>query len=175
MEVKATAKFIRMSPRKVRLVIDVVRGLKLAEAQSQLKFMNKAAAVPVLKLINSAAANAEHNFNLKAEDLVVKTIMADGGPTIKRWKPRAHGRAFPIRKRTSHIQVVLSDGKEEKVKKEEKPVEKKATKKVEKKETKKPAAKKPTAKKAPAKKPATKKPAAKKAPAKKTTKQTDKK
>lgn len=151
MDVKATAKFIRTSPRKVRLVIDVVRGKKLSEARNQLQFMNKAAAKPVLKLINSAAANAVHNFNLKEEDLAVKTIMADEGPTIKRWKPRAHGRAFPIRKRTSHIQVVLSDGKAEKVEKAQ--------------GTKKSAAKKPAAKKAPAKK----------STAKKTTKQTGKK
>ncbi|MBU0531384.1 MAG: 50S ribosomal protein L22 [Candidatus Uhrbacteria bacterium] len=115
MEVKASAKFIRMSPRKVRLVVDVVRGLPVAKAQAQLKFMNKAAARPVLKLINSAVANAEHNFNLKAENLVVKTITADGGPTLHRWKPRAHGRASAIRKRTSHINVVLDELEAKKV------------------------------------------------------------
>ncbi len=138
MEVSAKARYIRMSPRKVRLVIDVVRGMDLAEAQSQLTFMNKAAALPVLKLINSAAANAEHNFKLKPGDLFVKTIKADGGPTLKRFKPRARGRAAPIRKRTTHITVVL-DEKEKAEKKTEvkknvkKPAVKKAVKKVEKK------------------------------------------
>ena len=131
MEVSAKAKYIRMSPRKVRLVVDVVRGMGLAEAQQQLQFMNKAAALPVLKLINSAAANAEHNFKLKPETLFVKTITADGGPTLHRWKARARGRAAPIRKRTTHIKVVLDEvGKEtEEPKKPEKKVEKKEVKK----------------------------------------------
>ncbi len=175
MDVKATAKFIRMSPRKVRLVVDVVRGNKLAEARNQLQFMNKAAAKPVLKLINSAAANAVHNFNLKEEDLVVKTIMADEGPTIKRWKPRAHGRAFPIRKRTSHILVVLSDGKDAKDVKDTKvgkevKSEKKETKKVP--PTKGVAGSRQAEDGGKTKKPAAKKPVVKKAPAKKTTKTT---
>ena len=129
MEVSAKARYIRMSPRKVRLVVDVVRGMDLAEAQSQLSFMNKAAALPVLKLINSAAANAEHNFKLKPADLFVKTIKADGGPTLKRFKPRARGRAAPIRKRTTHITVVL----DEKEKVEKKPEVKKEIKKEKKK------------------------------------------
>jgi large subunit ribosomal protein L22 len=142
MEVSAKARYIRMSPRKVRLVVDVVRGMDLVEAQDQLGFMNKAAALPVLKLINSAAANAEHNFKLKSENLFVKTIKADGGPTLKRFKPRARGRAAPIRKRTTHITVVLDEKekaeKKSEVKKENKESTiKKATKKVEKKEVKK--------------------------------------
>lgn len=107
MEVKAFAKNIRMSPRKVRLVVDVIRGMDVARAQTQLQFLKKAAALPVLKLLNSAVANAEHNFQMNREDLVVKTIFADGGPVIHRWTPKAFGRSAPIRKRTSHISIVL--------------------------------------------------------------------
>ncbi len=109
MEVKAYAKNIRMSPRKVRLVIDVIRGMNVSKAETQLRFLKKAAALPVLKLMNSAVANAEHNFKLNKSDLIVKTIMADGGPVIKRFTPKAFGRSAPIRKRTSHITLILED------------------------------------------------------------------
>lgn len=108
-EVKAFARRIRMSPKKVRLVANMVRGLDVSAAEAQLTFLNKAAARPVLKLIQSAKANAEHNFKLTADGLYVKTIYVDGGPTLNRWIPRAHGRATPIRKRTSHITVILAD------------------------------------------------------------------
>jgi len=107
MEVNATARYIHMSPRKVRLVIDVIRGLGVAEARSQLHVMKKAAAEPVSKLLESAIANAVHNFNLNADELYVKRIMADGGPVLGRWRARAFGRAAPIRKRTSHISITL--------------------------------------------------------------------
>ena len=107
MEVKAYAKNIRMSPRKVRLVIDVIRGMDVARAAAQLRFLKKDAALPVLKLLNSAVANADHNFQIAPETLFVKTIMADGGPVIHRWTPKAFGRSAPIRKRTSHITIVL--------------------------------------------------------------------
>ncbi len=109
MEVKAAAKFIRMSPRKVRLVIDLVRGKKVDESLMALKFLRKDAAEPVGKLIESAAANAEHNFKLKRADLYIKRIMANEGPVLRRWMPRAHGRATPIRKRSCHITVVLDE------------------------------------------------------------------
>ncbi len=109
MEVKAKARFIRMSPRKVRLVVDLVRGMTVKEAQSQLKFMKKAAAVPVSKLLNSAVANAVHNFNLDAQNLYIKEILADGGPVLGRWRARAFGRAAPIRKRTTHISITLDE------------------------------------------------------------------
>ena len=109
MEVKATARYIHMSPRKVRLVIDVIRGLKVNEARSQLHVMKKAAAEPVMKLLNSAIANAEHNFSLNASELYVKQIFADGGPTLGRWRARAFGRAAPIRKRTTHIAIILDE------------------------------------------------------------------
>lgn len=96
-----------MSPRKVRLVIDAVRGLPAMKAETRLQFIRKGAAEPVLKLLRSAMANAEHNNKLRKEDLMVKTITADGGPMIKRSRARAFGRAAPIRKRTTHITIVL--------------------------------------------------------------------
>lgn len=97
-----------MAPRKVRLVIDAVRGLPVMAADTRLTFMNQAAREPVQKLLRSAIANAEHNFHLKKEDLIVQTITADGGPTLKRSRPRARGSAAPIRKRTTHIMIVLA-------------------------------------------------------------------
>lgn len=112
MEAKAQAKFIRMSPRKVRLVIDLIRGLDVEEAKNQLRFMTKAAVKPVLKFLNSAVANAENNLKLQKENLYIKTITVDTGPTLKRWKPRAFGRATPIRKRSCHIRIILAEKKE---------------------------------------------------------------
>ncbi len=103
-----------MSPRKVRLVVDAVRGLDVAAAETRLTFMPKLAAEPVLKLIKSATANAEHNFKLKKEDLFIKTFVADGGPVLKRSRARAFGRAAPIRKRTTHLTLILAP-KSEKV------------------------------------------------------------
>ncbi|MDD5251934.1 MAG: 50S ribosomal protein L22 [Patescibacteria group bacterium] len=108
MEVKAIARNVRISPRKVRLVVDLVRGLDVKAALAQLKHYPKAAARPVAKLIESAVANASHNFKMETENLYVKTIQADAGPTIKRWRGRAFGRAAPIRKRSSHITVALA-------------------------------------------------------------------
>jgi large subunit ribosomal protein L22 len=98
-----------MSPRKVRLVIDTIRGKSVPDAVTRLTFLRKDAALPVLKLLKSAMANAEHNFNLEPAKLRVKSVTADGGPTLKRIRARAHGSAAPIRKRTSHIMLVLSD------------------------------------------------------------------
>lgn len=109
MEVKAKAKYIKASPRKVRLVIDVVRGLGVDEALNQLKFMNKRAAGFVTKLLKSAIANAENNFELKKDNLFIKTITASEGPTLRRWMPRARGRATPLRKRTTHLDLVLGE------------------------------------------------------------------
>ncbi len=109
MDVKASARYIHQSPRKIRLVIDTIRGKRVASALEQLQFVNKAAALPVLKLLRSAVANAEHNFQLKPEALYVKSIVADGGPVLHRFRARAFGRAAPIRKRSAHISVVLSD------------------------------------------------------------------
>lgn len=109
MDIHASLRSLRMSPRKVRLVIDVIRGLSAAEADTRLTFLNKGAALPVQKLLRSAIANAEHNFKLQRESLFIKTITADGGQTVKRFRPRAFGRGAPIRKRTTHINIVLAD------------------------------------------------------------------
>jgi len=129
MEVNAKARFVRMSPRKVRLVIDVVRGMPIDKALAQLSFMKKEAAEPVYKLIASAAANAEHNFQLDRSSLYVKAISADGGPVLHRFRPRAFGRAAAIRKRTSHIQVTLASKDGATVKKAAAPAKKAPAKK----------------------------------------------
>ncbi len=109
MEVKAKAKHIRMSPRKVRLVVDLVRGKRTKEALDQLNFLPKKASVPVVKLVESAISNAVNNYDLKKDNLYIKEIRVDEGRTLRRWIPRAHGRATPIRKRTSHIDLVLGE------------------------------------------------------------------
>jgi large subunit ribosomal protein L22 len=104
---KATAKYVRITPRKVRLVADEIRGKSYPEAISLLRFTNKRAAKILSEVLNSAAANAEHNLDAHADELRVKTVKIDNGPTIKRYKARAMGRATMIRKRTSHITVEL--------------------------------------------------------------------
>ncbi len=109
MEIKAHARFIRMAPRKVRLVTNLVRRLSVDSALVQLRFLPKAATLPVRKVIESARANATHNAKLDPTRLWIKSITANGGPTLKRWRPRAFGRAASIRKRTTHITVVLTD------------------------------------------------------------------
>ncbi len=110
MEVIAKLNSLRMSPRKVRLVAGLIRRMRVNDAETQLQFLNKAASEPVLKLLRSAKANAEHNFKLDAESLWVSHITVNDGKTLKRWRPRAYGRAGAIRKRTSHITLKLSDG-----------------------------------------------------------------
>ncbi len=107
MPITAKLRHLRISPRKVRLVTDLVKGLSVEEAEKQLKFLNKKAARPVLKLLNSAIANAQHNASLAKEILYVKDITVEPGPTLKRWRPRAMGRSAPIMKRTSHINIIL--------------------------------------------------------------------
>jgi large subunit ribosomal protein L22 len=104
---KAVAKFVRIAPRKARLVADEVRGKSVPEAVSILQFTNKRAAGIVGDVIKSAAANAEHNDDADVEALFVRDVRVDEGPTIKRYRARAMGRATMIRKRTSHISVVL--------------------------------------------------------------------
>ena len=113
MEIIAKVRYLRMTPRKVRLLAGLIRGMDIARAEAQLGFTSKAAARPVLKLLRSAVANAEHNFKLDRDDLYIKTITVDGGPVLKRWRSRAFGRASPIRKRTSHIVIILSDDRAE--------------------------------------------------------------
>ena len=104
---KAVAKFVRVAPRKARLVADEIRGKSYPEAASLLQFTNKRAAKILGGVIDSAAANAEHNSDADPDELRVKTVRVDEGPTIKRYRPRAMGRATMIRKRTSHITVEL--------------------------------------------------------------------
>jgi large subunit ribosomal protein L22 len=113
MKVRAHTRFIRQSPYKVRRVLDLVRGLPVEEAEHVLRLTNRAAAEPIAKTLRSAVANAEHNHALDAEDLVVAEAFADEGPTLKRYRPRARGRATRINKRTSHITIVVSDMNEE--------------------------------------------------------------
>lgn len=137
MKVKAKLSYLRISPKKVRRVIDLIRGLKAEEAVTQLNFLSQSAKKPVLKLLNSAIANAEKNFNLKKENLFIKEIKADMAGMLKRWQPRAHGRATPIQKKLSHLVIILDElvptkVKKAKLKKEEKLVKVKSLKEVEK-------------------------------------------
>lgn len=107
-EVKAIARYIRMSPSKVRRVLDQIRGRSYREALIILEFMPYRACEPIIKVLRSAVANAEHNQGLEPSNLVISKAFADGGPTLKRFRPRAQGRAYQIRKRTCHITVAVS-------------------------------------------------------------------
>ncbi|OFK22448.1 50S ribosomal protein L22 [Olsenella sp. HMSC062G07] len=111
-EVSATAKYVRMAPRKVRMVVGLIRNLPVEKALEVLQFSTRAAAEPVAKVVQSAVANAENNNGLRARNLVVKSAYVDEGPTLKRIRPRAKGSASRINKRTSHITVVVAPGKE---------------------------------------------------------------
>jgi ribosomal protein L22 len=106
--VNARARFVRVAPRKARLVADQVRGLPIEDARALLRFSSRGAARDIRKLIDSAAANAEANHDLVADDLLIKDIHVDEGPTLRRYRPRALGRATRINKRTSHIAVALT-------------------------------------------------------------------
>lgn len=110
-QVKAIAKSIRMSPRKARLVVDLIRGKKIGEAIAILKNTESTCSESVLKTLNSAIANAEHNKELDVNTLFIKEIYVNGGATLKRMHPRAKGSGYKILKRTSHITVVVADGK----------------------------------------------------------------
>lgn len=109
MEVKAVVRFVRISPRKARLVIDAIRGQRVEDALSQLRSLPQRAALVVEKLLQSAVANAEQKEVKDVDKLRVRYAVVDPGPTIKRFLPRAMGRATPIRKRTSHITIVVSE------------------------------------------------------------------
>ena len=109
MEVQAVAKYVKRTPRKARLVADSVKGLRVGDALAFLEFSPKHAAMDVAKVIKSAAANAEHNFNLNREELVVKQLLIDEGPTIKRLRPVSRGMAHQYFKRTCHITAVVED------------------------------------------------------------------
>lgn len=133
MKVDAKLNYLRISPRKVRLVADLIRGRRVAEAENRLHFTSKRATKPVSKLLKSAVANAEHNFDLDKNNLYVSEITVDQGPTLKRWRPRARGATNQIQKKTAHVTIVLEEieagseiktgkkGKIEIVKKKEKP------------------------------------------------------
>jgi large subunit ribosomal protein L22 len=106
--VRASAHYVRVAPRKARLVADQVRGLTVPQARTLLEFSARGASRDIAKLIASAAANAENNHELVAEDLQIADIHVDEGPTLKRWRARARGRATKIEKRTSHVSVALT-------------------------------------------------------------------
>jgi len=108
-QVKAQAKFLRGSTRKARLVTKAIKGMPVEEAAAVLRFMPQYAAKDIARVLQSATANAENNHNLSAEDLIVFEAIADEGPTIKRFQPRAQGRAFPIHKPMTHITIVVAD------------------------------------------------------------------
>ncbi len=139
--VRAHARFQRVSPRKARLVINLIRNMDVASARDQLVQSTKGSAPMVLKLLNSAVANAVHNNKLNEKDLYIAAAYVDEGPTLKRWRPRAFGRAAAIRKRTSHITIVV-DAKEGTQKDVAEKVEKKEEPKAQASETKKEAPKK---------------------------------
>ncbi|MBN2283935.1 MAG: 50S ribosomal protein L22 [Deltaproteobacteria bacterium] len=109
MEARAIAKYVRISPQKARLVVDLIRGKEVDEAERILAFTRKKAALIVNKVLKSARANATQNPNIDENILYVKEIFVGAGPTLKRWRARAQGRVAPIRKRTSHITVVLDE------------------------------------------------------------------
>ncbi|MCX7816582.1 MAG: 50S ribosomal protein L22 [Syntrophales bacterium] len=109
MEARAVARYVRVSPQKARLVIDLIRGKRVEEAQRILTFTRKRVAPIIKKLLNSAVSNAKQNPNIDKDILFVKEAYVDQGPTLKRWRARALGRAVAIRKRTSHITIVLDE------------------------------------------------------------------
>ena len=167
MEARAQARYVRVTPMKARRVIDLIRGMQANDAQAVLRFAPQAASEPVGKVLASAIANATNNHGMDARELVVTAAFVDEGPTMKRIRPRAQGRAYRIRKRSSHITVIVGDGVASKPMPSKKAVAKAIAEPEEK-----PVAKKATAKKASAEKATAKKAPAKKAPAKTTAKKT---
>ncbi len=109
MEARAKARYVRVTPRKARRMVDLIRGMPADQAQAALAFAAQSASDPVRKVLASAIANAEHTQQLDASSLVVSRAWVDEGPTLKRFRPRAQGRGYRINKRTSHITVIVSD------------------------------------------------------------------
>jgi large subunit ribosomal protein L22 len=109
MEASAVAKYVRISPRKVRLVMDQIRGKKVEDALKMLTFAPQKGSSILLKLLNSAVANAQQNSDADVDNLYIKKIYANEGPVLKRFRPRAHGRATRILKRTSHLTIILNE------------------------------------------------------------------
>lgn len=136
MKVSAKLRYLRIAPRKLRLVADLIRGKTVEEAQTILNFVQKRATKPLLKLLKSATANAHHNFQLAKDNLYISEVKVDEGPKLKRWRPRARGQAFEIQKKTSHVTLALEEIKKKpKRRKKKKEVEKpKGIKKVPKRE-----------------------------------------
>jgi len=114
MEIKAKIKNLHIAPRKVRLVAHLIKKMSIAEADQQLQFNLKLTANPLRKLLQSAVANAVNNFHLKKEDLIIKSITVNEGFVLKRWKPRAMGRATQLKKRSTHVVITLATIKKEK-------------------------------------------------------------
>ena len=110
MEARAQARYVRVTPMKARRVIDLIRGMNATDAQAVLRFAPQAASEPIGKVLDSAIANATNNHAMDSRSLVVSAAYVDEGPTMKRIRPRAQGRAYRIRKRSSHITVIVSDG-----------------------------------------------------------------
>ncbi|MFA6012826.1 MAG: 50S ribosomal protein L22 [Desulfobacteraceae bacterium] len=109
MEVKAVAKHVRISPQKVRKIVGAIKGMRVERGLSSLKFMPQKASSIVEKVLKSAVANADHNNDMDVDSLIVKNIIVDSGPSLKRFRPRARGRGARILKRTSHITVIVAD------------------------------------------------------------------
>ena len=109
MEAKAVAKYVRIAPRKVRVVMDLIRGKNVADAFAILKFTPKVGAEVIEKVLKSAVANAENNFDMNVDKLYISSAFVDQGPTLKRIHPRSRGQAFSILKRTSHVTVVVAE------------------------------------------------------------------
>ncbi|SES89737.1 50S ribosomal protein L22 [Anaerobranca gottschalkii] len=112
MEAKSVARYVRIAPRKVRIVLDLIRGKSVSDALAILKFTPKAASPILEKVLKSAVANAEHNYDMDVNKLYISKAFADQGPTLKRFRPRAQGRATRINKKTSHITIVVAEKKE---------------------------------------------------------------
>ncbi len=109
MEVKAKLNYLRIAPRKVRLVVDLIRGKNVKEARNILNFTTKRVALPVKKLLNSAISNAKNNFGLNENNLYIKKIFVNEGPKLKRYRPVSRGRGVEIQKKTSHITIILDE------------------------------------------------------------------
>ena len=109
MQSKATLRYLRIAPRKVRLVADLIKGKKVSEAQTLLQFVSNSAVKSFQKLIQSALSSAAHDFQVEPSNAYIAKIVVDEGPKLKRFRPRARGRAYPIQKKTSHITVVLEE------------------------------------------------------------------
>ncbi len=132
MLIKAKLNYLRIAPRKVRLVADLIRGQEVAKALSQLQFLNKKGADVLMKLLQSAIANARNDFQIKESNLFISKITIDEGPKLKRWRAISRGRAAPIQKKTSHITLILDTTEEQKQKKVKKLIKIKKETKVDK-------------------------------------------